>query len=221
MAKKKVAVFLCGSGFLDGSEIRESVAVLWALNKLNVETHCFAPDDVQADVINCYKRQPMPEKRNMLVEAARIARSKILPLEEYVSGQFNGLAIPGGFGVAKNFCTFAAEGAKAKVRLHVKRAIEETFQAKKPILAVCIAPALLALALKDKAQLTMTLGPECEAAQEVQKLGHKTVVKNSKEFYVDETNRIITTPAYMHDDAELVDIFTGIDGAAGEFVSLL
>src|ERR1700722_20169296 len=101
--KKKIAVVLCGSGFLDGSEIRESVGVLWALSSHPVDVECFAPDAAQSDVMNAMTRQPAPgESRNQLVEAARIARGKIRPLSQLEPGQFDGIVFPGGFGAAKN-----------------------------------------------------------------------------------------------------------------------
>jgi enhancing lycopene biosynthesis protein 2 len=38
------------------------------------EVICFAPDKNQADVINHLTGEPMAETRNVLIEAARIAR---------------------------------------------------------------------------------------------------------------------------------------------------
>ncbi|NDD05541.1 MAG: isoprenoid biosynthesis protein ElbB, partial [Proteobacteria bacterium] len=75
---KKVAVILCGSGFRDGSEIREAVGVLWALSQERAHVQCFAPDALQADVVNCLTGETMShEKRNILVESARIARGDV------------------------------------------------------------------------------------------------------------------------------------------------
>src|SRR5262245_23871606 len=100
---KKVAVILCGSGFKDGSEIRESVGALWALSAQGAQVDIFAPNAPQYDVVNCLTNEVAPgEKRNMLIEAARIARGKVHPLEELKSSNFDALILPGGFGVAKN-----------------------------------------------------------------------------------------------------------------------
>src|SRR5687767_14547281 len=97
--KKKIAVVLCGSGFKDGSEIRESVGVLWALSRHPVDVQCFAPDAPQHDVVNCLTLKPVEgEKRNMLIEAARIARGQIKPLSQFAAEEFDGIVIPGGFG---------------------------------------------------------------------------------------------------------------------------
>src|SRR6187401_2892534 len=105
---KTVAVVLCGSGYLDGSEIREAVATLWALSKRPVKVVCFAPDAPQLDVINHLTGEKMNESRNMLIEAARITRGKIQPLSELTKTEYDALIMPGGFGVAKNLSSFAA-----------------------------------------------------------------------------------------------------------------
>ncbi|HET9137172.1 MAG TPA: isoprenoid biosynthesis protein ElbB, partial [Candidatus Kapabacteria bacterium] len=77
-----VAVVLSGCGYLDGAEIRESVAVLWALAKRKVDVRIFAPDAPQPVVMNHLSGKANSDTRNMLVEAARIARGKIQPLSE-------------------------------------------------------------------------------------------------------------------------------------------
>ncbi|OFZ78212.1 MAG: isoprenoid biosynthesis protein ElbB [Bdellovibrionales bacterium RIFOXYD1_FULL_53_11] len=216
---KKAAVILCGSGFKDGSEIRESVATLWALSSLGIESQCFAPDADQADVINCLSGEPMNEKRNMLVESARIARGKVLPLHKLIAADFDMLLLPGGFGAAKNLCTFATEGAGGTVIPDLRRAIESFFNARKPIGAICIAPVLVAMSLPGK-NLDLTLGPRGSGTHEVEKLGHRTTVRRPDECNVDIPNRIVTAPAYMHGDAKLREVFEGIRKAVEETVRL-
>ena len=216
---KKVAVVLCGSGFKDGSEIRESVLSLLALDEAGASFDCFAPDDNQYDVINCKTGETMNEKRNLLVEAARIARGNIRPITELKSQNYDAIMFPGGFGVAKNLCTFAFKGSAGEVRTDVQKVINDFYQARKPIGAVCIAPALIALALKNK-NLNLTLGAEGEAAAEVQKLGHKHTVAAPREFVIDSENKIATSPAYMYDDAHLKDIRVGIAGVVNAILGM-
>jgi enhancing lycopene biosynthesis protein 2 len=213
---KKVAVLLCGSGFKDGSEIRESVAVLWALSTEKASAHCFALDEPQADVVNCLSGQAVPgEKRNQLVEAARIARGEVSALTNLKAKDFDALVVPGGFGAAKNLCTFASEGSRGKVNSEVKRVLEEFHSAGKAIGAVCIAPAVLALAFRGK-NLELTVGAKSEAAGEIEKLGHMHIEKKVSEWHTDRKNRIISTPAYMYSNAELNALFTGVHGLVRE-----
>lgn len=77
---EKMGVVLSGCGVYDGSEIHEAVITLLALAKQGAEVMCFAPDKNQADVINHLTGEPMAETRNVLIEAARIARGEIRPL---------------------------------------------------------------------------------------------------------------------------------------------
>jgi enhancing lycopene biosynthesis protein 2 len=218
--KTKMAVVLCGSGFKDGSEIRESVGVLWALSQNNIEAHCFAPDAPQFDVVNCLTGKTAPgEKRNMLVEAARIARGDIKPLDELKTTDFDGLVLPGGFGAAKNLCNYATHGTKAHVIPTLQSVIEKFFHEAKPIGAVCIAPMILALALKGH-HLEITLGEESQAAENARTLGHKHFALPSNKYHVDQRNRIVTTPAYMNDDAKLHEIFDGINGMTKAMLEL-
>lgn len=216
---KKIAVFLAGCGYLDGAEIRESVGTLWALNDLGCTVECFAPDIEQKEVINTLDKSPMNEKRNVLIEASRIARGEISPLSQFNAGDFDALVLPGGFGVAKNFCTFATQGSNATVLSSVQKAIEDFHLQAKPIGALCIAPALLALVFKNK-NFEMTVGINGEASQEIEKLGHRHIEKDAHEFHVDHKNKIASTPAYMYDDGELKDIFRGIHGCLKAVVEM-
>jgi len=216
---KKIAVILCGSGYKDGSEIRESVGVLWALSQEKAQVEMYALNEMQSDVVNCLTGEPVQEKRNQLVEAARIARGKVKPLTELKADAYQALILPGGFGAAKNLCTFASQGSQGKVNAVVSQVLHSFHSQKKPIGAVCIAPAILALAF-PKAGFELTLGPECEDAQEVEKLRHKTFVCSAGQWHTDTGNKIVTSPAYMHDDAELRDVFSGIQGLVKEVLRL-
>jgi len=218
---KKVAVILCGSGFRDGSEIREAVATLWALSEAKTQVQCFAPNDFQKDVVNCLTGEAMPlEKRNMLVESARIARGEVKPLEDLAPAQFDALMIPGGFGAAKNLCDFAFKGSSGQVRPELHKIIDEFFDQKKPIGAICIAPAIVALALKGK-NLQITVGESGETAEELGKLGHEHIPTQVTEAYVDRSHKIVTTGAYMFGNAKLHEVFTGIHNCVKEVVRLI
>jgi enhancing lycopene biosynthesis protein 2 len=217
---KKIAVVLCGSGHLDGSEIREAVGVLWALSQQPVTVECFSPDSNQVDVVNSLTGQPSPaETRNMLIESARIARGKVRPLSQLDAREFAAVIIPGGYGAAKNLSNFAKQGSHGVVCAELQAVLAKMYEAKKPIGAICIAPAMVALAFKGKG-IELTLGAKCEASDEIEKLGHKHVVTKANECHIDSTHRVVTTPAYMYDSAPLHEIFTGIQKLVGEVVRM-
>jgi len=217
---KKVAVILCGSGYRDGSEIREAVAALLALSQGGAEVQCFAPDDKQFDVINCLNGEVLSnESRNMLVESARIARGEVKPLNQLKPSEFNALIIPGGFGAAKNLCDFALKGSSGGVRADLKRVIEDFFKNKKPIGAICIAPAILALALKSQ-NLNLTVGESGETSQEIERCGHKHVSTKVTQAYTDLDHKIVTTGAYMFGNAAIHEVFEGIQNCIKEVLRL-
>lgn len=208
----RVAVVLAGSGRADGSEITEAVSVLIHLSRLGAEVTCFAPDLPQADVINHLTGKPANESRNILVEAARIARGKILPLARLESHSFDALIFPGGFGAAKNLCTFASDGPACKVNPDVARIVGEFHGSAKPIGLCCIAPVIAAKLLGTAAGgpgCTITIGPDEATASAVKKMGATNIAKGPREAVIDAQNRLATTPAYMCDAAPH-EVFEGI-----------
>ena len=143
---KKIGVLLSGCGYLDGAEIREAVLTLLALDREGVEVSIFAPNENQHHVVNHLKAdETKGEQRNAFLEAARIARGQITPLENIKSEELDGLVIPGGYGVAKNLCQFAFKGHQAQTSEKVKNLILDLHKSNKPIGALCIAPALICL----------------------------------------------------------------------------
>lgn len=216
MSAKKVAVILAGCGYLDGAEIRESVLTLLNLDTLGVSYEIFAPNTDQHHTINHVKGEEVSTKRNVMEEAARIARGKIQPLNDLNIAEFAGIVFPGGFGVAKNLCTFAFQGSAGTTTEEVKRVIKGFHTEKKPIAAICIAPALIALNLGEH-KVNVTIGTDTETAQEVEKTGASHTNCEANEWCSDETNKVVSTPAYMFDDAPLNKINEGIAGCLKQF----
>src|SRR5262245_33945366 len=129
----RVAVVLAGCGRADGSEIHESVSCLIHLARLGAEYRCFAPRGPQADVVNHLTGAPAAETRDMLVEAARIARGEIEAISALRAEDFDAVVFPGGFGAAKNLCTFARDGANCVVIPEVERIVKAFHGARKPV----------------------------------------------------------------------------------------
>jgi enhancing lycopene biosynthesis protein 2 len=193
---KKFAVILSGCGNKDGAEIHESVMTLWALHKHGADYQCFAPDIEQHHVLNFITDEEMAEKRNVLVESARIARGNIKDLKTFTVDDFDGLIIPGGLGVVKNLSTFAFEGPDCTVNEDVVRAVKETAAQHKPIGALCIAPAIIAKILGDVA-VTIGQDPGTEAA--IINMGATHEKTTHDEIVIDKDNKVVTTPCYMLD----------------------
>jgi len=205
--KKQTAIILSGCGVYDGAEIHEAILTMLAIAKQNADYTIFAPDIEQHHVINHLKGEETTEKRNVLVEAARIARGDIKALSDYRVQDFDALFIPGGFGAAKNLSSFAFEGANCTIEKETERAIIETHSAKKPIGALCITPALIAKVLKD---VKVTIGQDKATAEAIEQMGSTHANSNHGEVIIDEANKLATTPCYML-NANLVQIAEGAD----------
>jgi enhancing lycopene biosynthesis protein 2 len=195
----RVGVILSGCGVYDGSEVYESVLTLLALDRAGAEVVCMAPDVPQMHVVDHRTGEPTGETRNVLTEAARVVRGKIRDVAEVAADELDGLILPGRFGAAKNLCDFATAGAQAKVQPDVARLIRAVHAQKKPIAAVCIAPAVLAATLRDAGIEggELTIGNDAETAAALVAMGAKHVECPVDECRVDEERRLITTPAYM------------------------
>ncbi len=142
---KRVAVVLSGCGVYDGSEIYETVITLLRLDERDAQVQCFAPDIPQMHVINHAKGEPAEgESRNVLVEAARLARGDIKNLKDAKADDFDALIVPGGFGAAKNLSDFAVKGSELTVQKDFLQFAQAMHQAGKPIGLECIAPAMSA-----------------------------------------------------------------------------
>jgi enhancing lycopene biosynthesis protein 2 len=199
-AMTRVAVVLAGCGYLDGAEIREAVLSLLYLDQNGAKVQCFAPDIAQHHVIDHTAKAEAREPRNVLTESARIARSDIRPLSELNVDGFDALVLPGGYGVAKNLSDLAFKGDRATVYPDYARVIRAFFDAKKPIGAICIAPAVVAVALKNEG-VTLTIGEDAGTAAVIVASGN--VHKNSptEEAVEDVAHRIVSCSAYMREDA--------------------
>jgi len=194
---KKVGVVLSGCGVFDGAEIHESVITILALDRAGAEMVFCAPDREQMHVVNHHTGEVAEgESRNVRVESARIARGPVRDVAQVKAEELDALILPGGFGAAKNLCTFAVAGADCDVDPGVAALVREVHAQGKPIAAVCIAPALLAKVLGSEGP-NLTIGNDAGTAGAMESLGANHVACPVTEFVVDRDRKLITSPAYM------------------------
>jgi len=204
---KRFAIILAGNGVFDGAEIHEATLSMLAIAKHGASYETFAPDILQHHVINHITGEEMPEKRNVMVESARIARGQIKELGDFDAQEFDALLIPGGFGVAKNLCDFAFNGADCTVNQKVEKAIIDMAKARKPIGALCISPVILAKLFGD---VDVTIGQDKGTAEAIEKMGSKHIYTTHGEVVIDKKHNFFTTPCYML-DADILQIAEGAD----------
>jgi enhancing lycopene biosynthesis protein 2 len=215
---KKIGVLLSGCGVFDGAEIHEAVLTLLFIDRAGASARCMAPNVDQLHVINHLTQQVADERRNVLVESARIARGEIQDVRSVSADDIDALIIPGGFGAAKNLSDFAVKGPEAQVHPHVQRLLEEMADRAKPIGALCIAPATLARALSKRSP-QVTIGNDAGTASAIESMGGAHTICSVSDICVDEKNRIVTTPAYMLGPG-IKDVASGIEKLVDKVLSL-
>ena len=232
---KNFAVILAGCGRKDGSEINEAITLLLSIEQHHCEYQCFAPNRPQTEVIDHLTDEKVAEERNILTEAARLARSQVKPIEEYKAADYDGLLFSGGYGVAKNLCDYAYKGAEMEVKPDVARAIVETREANKPIGGMCIAPVMFAKLLPG---VCVTLGnegtPDADNiramgafhvqtendADNIRAMGAFHVQTENGDVCADNEMLVFTTPAYML-DATIKDVYDGAYNLVGSIIDTL
>ncbi len=217
--KKKFAVVLAGCGVYDGSEIYEAAITLLTLDRAGVSYQCFAPDVEQLHVINHLTGEVMAgESRNVLVEAARLARGEIADIRQARVEDFDALIVPGGFGAAKNLSSFATEGAQLSVQADFLALAQAFHRAGKPIGLICIAPTMAPAICGEGVRCTT--GNDAEVAAAVAAMGGVHVDCGVSEVCVDQAHKLVTTPAYML-AGSIGEAATGIEACVGELLKLV
>ena len=221
---KRIGVILAGCGSMDGSEVRESVLTLLALDKYSehksYEIIIMAPNENQHHTINHITKEEMPDQRNMMIEASRIARGNIVDIKSVDPKDLSAIIIPGGFGTAKNLSSFAFDGEKGSLHPEVTRVIMDIYERNYPIGVICIMPAVLSLLL-GKEGIEVTIGNEPETIKKIKHTGAYHYVKDVNEIYYDPEHHIVSTPAYMYGNAKLHHIAEGINKLVKKIVDLI
>jgi len=160
----RVGVILSGCGVYDGSEIHEAVLTLLAVDRAGAEAVIMAPDKAQMHTVDHVTGEPTGETRNVLVEAARIARGEITDVRKVNAADLDAVILPGGYGAAKNLSTFATDGADCAVDEGVRKLLREVHGQGKPVAALCIAPAVLARIFGEDLHPELTIGSDADTA---------------------------------------------------------
>jgi enhancing lycopene biosynthesis protein 2 len=214
----KVAVVLSGCGVYDGAEINEAVLTLLCLEQQGASYQCFAPDREQMHVINHLTGEAVEgESRNVLVEAARIARGNIKPITDASAADYDALLVPGGFGAAKNLCDFAVAGAAMAVQDDFLALAQSFHQTGKPIGLICIAPVMAAAICGEGTRCT--IGSDADTAAAITAMGGEHLECSVTEARVDTERKMVTTPAYML-AGSVSEAYAGIGDCVKEVLAL-
>lgn len=215
---KTVGVVLAGCGYLDGAEVQEATLTLLALDRRGVKVVPMAPDVAQMHVVDHATNQPVEGARRVIAEASRITRGGVRDLATVKASEVDALVFPGGYGVAKNLCSWAVDGRKMRVDAQVERLIREVHAAHKPLGFICIAPVIAAKVLGGGVRLTVGDAAD-PAAKDIEAFGAKHVAHRVEDIEVDETFKVVSTPAYMLGPS-IAPVSQGIDRLVGALLEL-
>ena len=219
---KKIGVVLSGCGVYDGAEIHESVITLLAIDRAGAQAVCMAPNVDQMHVVNHLTgEESAGEKRNVLVEAARIARGEIKDISTVKADDIDALVFPGGFGAAKNLSSFAVKGENCDVHPEVVRRVKEFAAKQKPQAVLCIAPAMMAKIYEDAPKKpVLTIGNDKETSGKIEIMGSRHQDCAANDFVLDAENKIVSTPAYMLGQ-NISEVAEGIEKTINELIKLI
>jgi enhancing lycopene biosynthesis protein 2 len=216
---KRVGVLLSGCGFLDGAEIQEATCTLLSLDRRGAKLVAMAPDVSQVHVVDHLAQQPAGgQGRSVLAESARLVRGQITDLARINAADLDALILPGGYGVAKNLCTFAVEGREMKVLPAVEALVRAMRAAGKPMGFICIAPVVAARVLGAEG-VQLTIGNDPETAGALESWGAHHVACRVDEIAVDRRLKVVSTPAYML-GPWIAAVAEGIDKLVGAVLEL-
>jgi len=218
---KQVGVVLAGCGVYDGAEIYEATLTLLFLDSRGIAYQCLAPDVDQMHVVDHRTGEPTTERRNVLAEAARVARGQIEKLDDNWIAKLDAVIFPGGFGAAKNYCDYAIRGDECGIRPEIESFMNGMVEAGKPLGVICISPVILARALKGRdVHPLLTVGGESDAARSIETFGSRHQICDVTECVVDHEHKIVSTPAYMC-DTHIAEVAQGIERLVEEVISLM
>ncbi len=133
----------------------------------------------------------------MLHESARIVRGQITPLTGVTADELDALILPGGFGAAKNLCTFAVDGTAMKVLPDVERLVRDA-RGRQAAWASSASPRSSPPGSSARSTW-VTIGNDPDTAAAIERWGAQHVDCAVDEIVVDPRAALVTTPAYMLD----------------------
>jgi enhancing lycopene biosynthesis protein 2 len=180
-----------------------------------------APNIEQAVVNHLSGEEEAGATRNVLEESARIARGNISDIAKVTAADIDALIFPGGFGAAKSLCNFASKGPDCEVNPEVARLVREIVAAKKPLAAICIAPALISKVLGDDG-LThkLTIGTDEGTAGALKTMGSEHVDCPATDFVIDSENKLVSSPGYML-AGSIKDVAEGVEKTVREVLKMI
>jgi len=217
---KEICVILAGCGFLDGSDVRESVLISYFLEEEGYKAIFTVPDISQKEVIDHKTQELVLQKREIPSECARI-NGEIREIKEVKGDKIKALILPGGEGIRKTFVELDKEGNLYRVESQIKKLVREIFRRKKPIGGCGLASLVIAGSLNDlvDSPLTLTTGNDARVIQRLENLGINHIIAKPSEAVIDEEHKIVTTAGHIS-KTRMKDFVPGIKNMISGIIEL-
>lgn len=217
---KEICVILAGCGFLDGSDIRESVLISYFLEEKGYKAIFTTPDISQKEVIDHKTQELISQKREISSECARI-NGEIRETKEIKGEKIEALILPGGEGIIKNLTELDKEGSLYRVESQIKKLVREIFRRKKPIGGCGLASLVIAGSLNNivDSPLTLTAGNDARVIQQLENMGINHIIAKPSEAVIDEEHKIVTTTGYLNKN-RIKDFALGIKNMVSGIIEL-
>uniref|UniRef100_A0A3B4VFH3 Glutamine amidotransferase class 1 domain containing 3, like n=1 Tax=Seriola dumerili TaxID=41447 RepID=A0A3B4VFH3_SERDU len=202
-----VAVVFSGCGWWDGTDVHEGVT-MYHLSRNGARFQMFSPNQQQMHVMDHMRKQPGSGENNMMTESARFSHGQgMMQMQDLAKldvNSFDAVIFPGGHGITKN-SSFVKDGKDCKLHNDVERVLKDFHRSRKPILA-SMAPMLACRVLPG---IEVTMGyerddntrwgnwPHTTIVQAIKSMGARHNVREPYEAYVDEKNKVVSTPTFM------------------------
>lgn len=197
----KFAFIIFGCGIFGGTENHELTLAMLSAAEIGATFEHFAPDD-DCDLIDPFTKDPFNAKvigkGRMLDESAKLVRGEIKSLKDLKVENYDALIVPGGYGAVNTLSNLGKfvvnKDSKEKLSMNKEfvRVVKGFHEAKKPILAICLAPLPTAVAIDNECKITLaTNTPQIPG---IKKINYDTKCQ-SDSFVYDEKNLLYSTPA--------------------------
>ncbi|HEY3176004.1 MAG TPA: hypothetical protein VGK94_09645 [Candidatus Polarisedimenticolia bacterium] len=198
----KVGILLSGSGFYDGTEVAEAVLAALSVERAGARALYLAPEVPQMHTVDHLTgAQVEGETRDVLREAARLARGRVKSLSEQWAGELGALIIPGGHGAVKNLMTsFADLSHRREVIPQVKELLADLTGRRAPVGAISLGHTVVQTFLDEP-------------------LSDEDMRMAPTDVLVDEDRRLLFTPGFLT-ATSLPDVASGIEKMVRAMLSL-
>jgi enhancing lycopene biosynthesis protein 2 len=181
-----------------------------------------APDTSQSRVFDHLSQSVdgHASPRRVLSEVARITRGRVRDIATVQDTELDALIFVGGQGVVSILSNYAEKGVVCDVNPDVTRLLKGMLQRRRPMGFICLAPILAARVLGPAAGVRITFGSKaCEEAKHAAVMGADVRPCPLRELLVDDKNRVVSTPAFMYEEASLSDVGLSIERLVRQVLS--